>query len=40
MRITFSTLVTPTRESETWTVGRWAWTSGGDNAVVTGSMPL
>jgi hypothetical protein len=28
MRMTFSTPVTPTRESETWTVGRWAWTSG------------
>src|SRR3954463_13377939 len=27
-RMTFSTPVTPTRERETWTVGRWDWTSG------------
>jgi hypothetical protein len=28
MRMTFSTPVTPTRDSETWTVGADAWTSG------------
>ena len=28
MRMTFSTFVTPTRESETWTAGADAWTSG------------
>ena len=27
-RMTFSTFVTPTRESDTWTVGQRSWTSG------------
>ena len=34
MRMTFSTPVTPTRESETWTVGADAWTSGWAVSVV------
>jgi len=37
MRMTFSTPVTPTRDSETWTVGADAWTSGWLVSVV-GSM--
>ena len=32
--MTFSTPVTPTRESETWTVGADAWTSGWAVSVV------
>src|SRR3954470_18675060 len=34
--MTFSTPVTPTRESETWTVGRDAWTSGWELSVRDG----
>src|SRR5215211_5500293 len=33
MRITFSTLVTPTRESETCSVGTWFWTSSTETAM-------
>src|SRR5687768_14467544 len=32
--MTFSTFVTPTRDSDTWSVGRWAWTS--SSAIVVG----
>src|SRR5215208_2799749 len=31
--MTFSTLVTPTRESETCSVGTWFWTSSSDTAM-------
>jgi hypothetical protein len=37
--MTFSTLVTPTRESETWTVGAEAWTSAPEGIVI-GSILL
>ena len=30
MRMTFSTPVTPTLDSDTWTAGRWDWTSGAE----------
>src|SRR5215207_811021 len=36
MRITFSTLVTPTRESEIWRVGTWFWTSSSEMAMRPG----
>ena len=28
--MTFSTPVTPTLDSDTWTAGRWDWTSGAE----------
>ena len=40
MRMTFSTLVTPTRESETWTVGAEAWTSAVVGIVVGSILPF
>src|SRR2546421_12406196 len=38
MRMTFSTPVTPTRESETSTAGRWDWTSGAE--ITTGGAGM
>ena len=40
MRMTFSTLVTPTRESETRTVGAEAWTSAAAGIVMGSILPF
>src|SRR5512133_1007040 len=38
--MTFSTLVTPTRDSETWTVGAEAWTSAPAGIVMGSILPF